>query len=192
MAIKKVTISAIFYAQLVQNRFYLETVDSTLDERGVALDVKTHWFPIYRNLMIEDVRWFDITVQSVGGGAQLVHHEPISIGGGQLTETQTTPFACGVLLFGTGLAGKKFHGRMYSPGPRGGDFQKGFLTPGGVDLYTSVTSQLQANYCDDATSQRPVRLVIHGENESHDTRVTTITARSTYGVQRRRNVGVGQ
>lgn len=195
MAIKKVVLSAIYLGQLCQNRMWVNTLDNADDERDVALLFRDFWMPEYRKLCLEDVRWFDISVSSSNNLNPLVHHEPVSIGGGQLTEAVKIPFACGVLQLHTGLAGRRNRGRIYTIGPRGGDFQNGFISPQGVILYQGVANALKEKFANPAIGAGFVQLVIHGEpesGESHDTPVIDIVAKSTMGVQRRRNVGVGQ
>lgn len=192
MAIKRVTLSATMYGQLLQNRFYVDVLDGQLDERAVAVDIRGNFMPHYRNLTVEDVRWFDIAVQSVGGPANLVHHEPVSIGGGQLTEAHLDPFATWVIQLQTGLAGRKFRGRMYAPTPRAGDFRLGFMTPQGEALANAVLGPLNNLYTTDSQANHPIRFVIHGETEAHDTHVEQFVMRTTKGVQRRRNINVGR
>lgn len=192
MSIKLVTLSMRQYGQLNQNRLYFSVPDGGLDEAQLAAHIRDNWITHYKVMMVNDVQFFNVNVRSVGQGQNLSFDLPVAVNGQQTPEPQRAPFASWVILLNTGLAGRKFRGRIYAPGMRQGDFQLGVITAGGVQLAELALTQLNLNFTSVATNPAAT-LVIHGEGgEPHDTAVSHMSVRSTMGVQRRRNIGVGQ
>jgi len=190
MPIKKVTFSMRQFGQLNQNRVYFNDHETGFTDEQLANHLNTHWVDNVKVMQHSNIQWFEIAVQGVGAGAQQAFRLAINKFGNQTPETQTIPFASWVILLSTGLAGRKFRGRIYVPGARQGDFQLGIITAGGVTLSNITLAALNDKFTISGPNSL-VYVVIHGEQESHDTGVQNFQVRSTLGCQRRRNIGVG-
>lgn len=188
MAIFRVLISGTCYAQLNQNRFYCRSDVENDSPFDIAQIVKANWINQVRVPLTNQTIFQSIQVTKLGGLTLESHTEPISITGAQGGNDQMVPFTCWVLKFETGLGGRKFRGRCYLGPVQAGFFTFGVLNGQGILHWNETLLNLNAAWTNDDSR---LRMVIHGEGEAHDTSVIQISLRSTMGVQRRRNIGVG-
>jgi hypothetical protein len=188
MPIWKAVISGTFYGQLWQNRIYVKNIDDKTEEL-VAFAVRDFWVQKIRATQIADVFYTNIQVTRVSQLQPLAFTLATPLQGAQAPNTGLMPYSCWVVQLRTGLAGKKFRGRVYVPVPMPGHTFLGQITAAGLAFWNQTLLDLNAFWVDQTIEG--YKLVIHGELEAHDTEVTHIQLRPSTGVQRRRNIGVG-
>ncbi|HKY46332.1 MAG TPA: hypothetical protein VJM50_24780 [Pyrinomonadaceae bacterium] len=189
MPIYRCVISALVYAQLHQNRIYVRSIDA-LTEQQVANHIDASWVENIRQPLTNQTQFMNIAVTKVSDPALGAFSKPIQKFGAQGGNEQMIPFVCWKLRFLTGLAGRKFRGRCYVGPIQAGFTSFGVVNGAGIAHWNATLAALRANFIG-SNPATGLNLIIHGEQEAHDTTVTDIQLSTQVGVQRRRNIGVG-
>lgn len=190
MPVVKIVISGTLYGQLVQNRLHM-IGESFQNVAEVAAHIKNSWLNTVKLWQTSSLRYTSIAVSELTEGVTQQHVEVINVLGGQSPENQSTSFACAVLKFQTGLAGRKFRGRYYAAAPRMGATEFGQFHVDEFNRWKVQIDILKGLFTGPEGGSTGLGLIIRGSAPFHDTRVTDIALRPTLGVQRRRNIGVG-
>jgi hypothetical protein len=190
MAIRRVVLSGTFYAQLWQNRFHVDTDPPTLTDEEVCNHFKVNWVNRIRNLQDNDIKYTSVSSQAVGPGGVSGFTLPLTETGALSPSNQSFTFACWVLQLRTDLVGRRFRGRVYVPGVHLGYHQEGRVNAPGLAAWNLELPVLTERFIQGGEFA-DIWLVIRGETESHNTVVRNIQLRSVLGMQRRRNIGVG-
>lgn len=191
MAQWRVIISATVYGQLCQNVLnFLTDVGFGTDEEDVKDNVLAQWVSEVRNVQNANTIYTTIGVQRIDVLQPL---QVFSISGtvGSLAGAAAPTFTCGVFSIRTASAGRAGHGRFYMFGVHMESILTGALHPAAYAQYQTVAANLTTRFCTGGT--QPLLLgVTSRTNPVADFKGSTvILARQIFGVQRRRNIGVG-
>lgn len=189
MSVHRITLTGNARGRTVQNVFHMHNQDGTLTDEQIAQEILTQWLPQVKrrsgpgcNFTFLEVRRVDnlnppspyITQVNVTGTGSNFNHPQV---------------VCEKLRFQTALAGKRNRGRYYIPlVGQHGDLNDVVNAPAMVIL-TEVCQILTDRFC--KSSGGPIGLCIwHRDTRTH-TMCTSIIPSATYGIQRRRNFGIG-
>jgi len=189
MPIFEVTFAGQMYGQTWNNVCHFNSGEGAVSPQEVAAVLNSEWVDQMKTFQTNDVKWFTIQVKKISAGPQEQFTLAINKFGGQAGEPQSNTFVAGVIQKHTGLAGRKFRGRIYVPGIRRGGTSLGIFQDFELTNWNNICGQLMTRFCDPASTG--LRLIIHGEGESHDTPVVQLAMRPIIGVMRTRNIGVG-
>ncbi len=190
MSIIRVVISATILGQKVQNVLHFNNPDGALNNLAVKDELVGNFIPVLQNLQNNGLSYASLSVQ------QLTPLQPIEVfsitgaGTGSLAGAPAHPSLCGLFSIRTGTAGRRGHGRFYMFGVHGDSVSNGVVQSGAFGAYVNAATTLTGRY--NATGTRPLQLGVCSRANPDDFKVmTALIARPTFGIQRRRNIGVG-
>jgi len=190
MPIWRAIISGTLFAQLVQNRIWLQG-ETFQEAEEVADQIDNNWINPMKLFQHNGVKYLSIQVQSFGEAVNTSFTKSINKTGGQTEETQGFSFSCGLIRFNSALAGRRGRGRYYVAGHRQGATQLGRFQQSELDLWAQQLAIISTNFLGDS-SATGLALLIRGEEPNvHNTLVTQMQMTPIIRVQRRRNLGVG-
>lgn len=191
MGLWKVVISGTFFSNLCQNVLYFEKRNGT---QGTEVELKnelqTNWIPIFQQLQNNAFLYTTLSVQDLGPPAKPAVIFSLVGMAGALSGAPAHSVLAGLFSLRTNVGGRKGHGRFYMPGVHGQSVLNNVLQPGAFNQYVASAVSLSARYGEPGSG--PYRLILRSHGPEHtETRVTDIVVRQTFGIQRRRNTGVG-
>jgi hypothetical protein len=193
MAIIRITISGIYYQQRCQNVLHFrqaDYVDSLLDP--FLIDIRDVWVEQQRFLQNIGYQYTTIVGQKVSPPADLAHLLDISTKTGTNTGAGAVSTISLLWTFRTADPTHRGRGRMYLGGVHGQTPLNGLVHPTIVSSMGTVATAWMNRYGPSGTSAFDLVVGPHGNHPDSDYReVTSVVARSYFGVQRRRNIGVG-
>lgn len=192
MSLHRVKLSALIYGQTHQNVLHFANPDGALTDQEIALLIRDNWINNVKSEVTDDLIWNQISVKNLG--SQVAEYSlTIAIPGGQGTSIKEAPTLCFVLQLKTALAGRHGHGRVYQSGVHPTRQLSGIITNEQLILWTNKLTLVKAALCTPNPTTGLTMVVNRQGNvlESGGTPVTDIVVRSSLGVQRRRNYGVG-
>lgn len=191
MANFRVTVTGKLLGQLLQNVFFLAGGEGQWTHQSVK-DYIVQWYVgTLRPVQQSGFTWEIVDVRNDGPGPQPVSSFTI----GPLAGTGTGNGIANPMAFiiqkRTGLTGRHNRGRIYMPGPLANHTSNGVINSAGVTAFNNVLAALNANFAT-AASQSHLRMVLCSTvQNATPPEVTHFLLAPTMGVQRRRNVGVG-
>jgi len=190
MPIWRVLISGTIFAQLWQNRIWVQG-ESFQEAEEICDQIDTGWVNHIKLFQHSGVKYLSISAQSFGEAVNTSFTKSINKTGGQTEETQGLSFSCGLIRFNSALAGRRGRGRYYVAGHRQGATQLGRFVQTELDLWAQQLAIISGNFLGD-TPATGINLLIRGEEPNvHNTLVTQMQMTPIIRVQRRRNLGVG-
>jgi hypothetical protein len=194
MSYHRVTLTALYWGQTIQNVVHVENVNGALTSEQIAGNFLNFWLPGVRPIQLTILRYFEIRVASIRNPnppASFVL--PVNLTGTGPSGESESAMAFKI-RFGTGLAGRKHRGRYYIAG-----YSNSWLVAGGSISASGQTAlqtfcnTIRDNWCVGGAQKIPnLTLVIdHKDPNVTPTPVTTVSFSSTLAVQRRRNLLVG-
>lgn len=189
--IARVTLTGTYHGQTCQNVFHMFRDNATTAElQDLPAMLIADWINLIRPQQINTFKWIDVMVQQLspnfGQAIRVAINHPGAIGG-----SSGLPSVLSVILsFRTGTPGKTGRGRVYISGLKADAFADNVLTPDYLNLWTTIANSLDERWAFGGTF--PWRLGIAPRSDPTAFKnVTLITPRAVFGVQRRRNTGVG-
>lgn len=190
--IDRVICTGRIFSQRCQNVLHFDRANSNWTEVEYVNNILSDWLLFIRQLQNNNFQWTQISVQlgvsEVNPGVPLVFDISNQLGG--LSGKPAPSFVAGILSLRTGFAGRSGRGRIYLPGIHDDSIANGQLEAGALQAFVNNCNTLKLRWC--SGGSKPVRLVVWSRNRDDGPReVVNILPRQVFGIQRRRNIGVG-
>lgn len=190
MALWQVTLTGTILAQKCQNVLHFFREQDDMDNASIRNEFTSNWLPIVRNLQNASWAWTTIGVQQLEPVTEPLEVFVVTNQSGSLSGTMAPTVLAGLFSLRTGFAGRSGRGRFYLPGVHGASVLNSILEPNAFSAYQTRANDLLNRY--GAQGAGPLRLVVASRGpERTFHQVTAIVVRQTFGIQRRRNIGVG-
>lgn len=191
MALWRVIVTAKVFDQTCQNVLHFTTdVGFGTDPEDVKDNVLAQWVAEVRNIQNSLCIYQTIGVQQIDTPQPM---QVYSIAGtvGALSGAMAPSFIAGVLSIRTAVPGRAGHGRVYVYGIHQDSISNGVFQSGAFAAFQTIAANLTTRF--NASGTQPLELgVTSRSNPVTDFKsCTTIVAKQVFGVQRRRNIGVG-
>lgn len=191
MPVYRVISRGLFYNQVCENVLHFAR-DDGIPEDQVAEIIRTSWWPTLRSMQNEHFAWSQVLVQNLDiQGAPMTQFIFPAQNGTLLGKGSHPSLA---ILFSTraACAGRHCHGRIYIPGVHEEGVLNGAVEPGYQSLITQFAGLMVQRFAHGGSDNRGLELVIVNRKQvSNFKSVVQIVPRFTFGIQRRRNIGVG-
>lgn len=194
MSHHRVTISGVWYLQTFQNVLHFRNLDGLLSPQAIANDVLTNWVNRFKQRQVSSLKYTNILVQNEDNPNLAPFSLAIDVPGTHFNEDRMPSFTCLVLKKLTERAGRHGRGRVYLAGPSTDDAQVGIMTSSFIAGFKTVClDPAKASYVGPGHTSA---LDLCVREEAPDGTfvyhpLIDLQLRNTYGVQRRRNIGVG-
>lgn len=197
MSVERVTITALYYGQKVQNVLNFENPDGGLTPLQVCTEIKDNWIGSTTNVGIHawvgnHIQWVQVACQTRASVLPAPTTLTIAINGQQSGSNQEYSPMCIILKFSTAIAGRRGRGRSYIPGILNGFSTNGLVNSTFHSFADTALNALNARYKSGGSG--PITLLVgprDGVARADYLAVTNIQASTFFGVQRRRNIGFG-
>lgn len=190
MSIMRVVFDAIVLGQKCQNVVHFSNPDGAVSDIGIRDELVANWIPILRNVQNAGCSWVQVSIQRVSAPATTASIFPLSGQNGSLSGAAAPPVLSGLFSIRTTVPGRHGHGRFYLFGLHQDSILNGAFHPDALAAYVTRANSLVARYKAGGTG--PIILgVAPRADPSAFLSCTSIVVRPTFGVQRRRNIGVG-
>jgi len=193
MSVWQVTVSGLMYSQVIQNVFAVSQSGSTLTELQVAALIDTWWVDVVRTAQVNDLVYNDVRVKLISPSAGPPQHLTINKPGTLFGFNQSISFVAIILRLKTAVAGKRGRGRLYMVGYESGQNVQDGLGPNALNLWNAKVNILKTNFLG-ATPSSGLNIGVMKRTQTDFTNfigAVDIQLRQQFGVQRRRNAGVG-
>lgn len=196
MSLNRVTITALFYGQTVQNVFYLQNPDGATTMSDVATRVYTDFIGStgvkgIKHIASSQVNWISVKVEEVSLTPPSPFILAISRAGDLPPTAYINPAGCFILQLRTALAGRHGHGRIYIPGVTPNFMTNGLRGPDADAYIVQFLPDLKTAWL--AATNPDLYLVVHrkGNDPTEHIQCTDLQISTHIGIQRRRMPGVG-
>jgi hypothetical protein len=190
MSIHRVVLTGIYLGQKCQNVVHINNPDGALTNLAIKNEFNAQFITPLRNLQNNQAAWTQLAVRTVGLGPPGPEEIFIISGNGSLAGTGATPVLAGVFSIRTGVAGPHGHGRFYLWGVHGASVVNGQFESGAFTAYQGAAVAIENRWKTGGTG--PLDLGVAPRNaEELFIPMTSLVVRNIFGVQRRRNFGVG-
>jgi hypothetical protein len=190
MSTMRITLAGTIFDQRCVNVLHFNNPDGGLSHVQIRDVLIAQWLFHVRDIQNVNFVWRDMTVQKVDGTPDTPTVFPLSDQQGALTGTAAHPSLAALFSVRTAFAGRKGRGRFYVPGVHQESVLNGRVHPNAVIAYNTVANDLVARF--GASGSQAIKLVVCPRIDPTDIHTcVTILARSVFGIQRRRNIGVG-
>lgn len=176
--------------QKMQNVLHFSDQGTAVTEQEMSLLMENSFIGIIRNLQNNGFRWRQIAVSYNGGsGFSVPSIRDVDIPG-VLSGASAHPSICGLFSLRTSVPGRHGRGRFYMPGVHNESVANGVHEPFSFTGYVSRAGDLRNVFAVGGSSN--IRMVVQNRlSNAPGPLVTNIIARNEWGIQRRRNIGVG-
>jgi len=192
MTIERVTLYSISLGQHYQNVLHFLNPDGATSHFNISEELKPNWISVIRNVQNNQLTWYQIDVQRVDIAGQPIDRFPMDAAAGSLSGNIAPAVLCPLVSIRTGVGGRTGHGRVYMPGLHGASVANGGWESGALAAWAAKVALLQARYKSGGTA--PITLGVYPRNVHDSTAfksATSLVLQNIFGVQRRRNIGVG-
>jgi hypothetical protein len=190
--IYKAVISGSYYAQLVQNVMHFEGDDSITSEALLCTDLRDNWVDQIRGLQNIGFQYSQITAQKMLPIATPPVALDITDRQGTLSGAGSLSFVAAIFRFRTATPTRKGRGRYYMGGVHGETVLNGVMHPTASGFFNTVAGLLITHW--GAGGGSNFNLMVgprHSTNIADYLEVQSIQVPPIFGVQRKRNIGVG-
>jgi hypothetical protein len=190
MAIVRIIFDGLILGQRCQNVLHFSNPGGAGSDIAIRDELLAHWVPILRNIQNEHLSWTAVSIQTLTPTMTTATVFPLSGQVGSLAGAAAPPPLCGLFSIRTGVAGRHGHGRFYLFGVHQESVENGVLQSGAFGAYQTAANSLVARY--NASGSGPIILGVAPRGSPSDwIACIDIVVRPTFGIQRRRNIGVG-
>jgi len=190
MRVFRVVITGIVLAQRCQNVLHFIDNSDSKTEDNVKDEINANFRNQLTNLQNFNMNYSDMSVQIIHPAIQPMVLYPLTGQHGALSGAPAPPVLCALFSIRTATAGRHGHGRFYMFGVHGESVLNGIVEPGAYSAYQTAAANLTNRFKSGGTG--PIQLaVVPRNNPSAAKPCTAIVVRQQFGIQRRRNIGVG-
>ena len=192
MSILRVTTTAFRYGQAHQNVLHFNNPDGATPLATAATDVRDNWVNKVTIHLASTLRYLNILVQDITNPAEPAVSLAIDRLGQSFGDTTFASFACMVFKLQTDFGGRHGRGRVFLGGMAANFMTDGILNSGYIiNVNNDIVAPIMARFGPSGTSNLELGVLQRGGGGPTLHPVQSIQVRSTMGVQRRRNIGVG-
>jgi hypothetical protein len=190
MGLWRATISGTFYDQVCQNVLHFHAADAPNQGEALTIELRDHWMIEMQSCQNQNFSWRRIAVQDITTSGNPVLVTDIAPIAGILTGAGAHPSLAVVFSLRTAIPTKAGRGRFYMPGVHGQSILNGRVEPNAQIVFNGAATNLLARYGPSASSAFSLKVVPRSDPSAHK-QVINILARGVFGIQRKRNIGVG-
>lgn len=189
MSIFRVTLTASLLDQRIQNVLHFQDAPLTDNtEAMVRQEMIDGWLPILRNVQNANFKTVAIKVHNIWPVLKVPVETTVSNQQGSLAGDPAPPFVAALFSIRTNHPGRAGRGRFYMCGVHKESMANG--KNAAMSSYIPRANDLILKYCDNGTAG--IRLCVASRTNPNGAHVATnIIVREIWGIQRRRNIGVG-
>lgn len=197
MSVDRITITALYASQQMENVFHVVNTDGFMTLSQVADEIESWWIGdvVNRGIhawVVNSVVWVKIQVQEVSPTTSTPFVKVVNRPGQQAGSNELVPFACVILKFQTETAGRTGRGRQYVPTIANGFHTNGLINATFHTYADTAIGNLRDRFLFGGAGNGPLYLVICPRNNpANYKKVISINASAFIGCQRRRNIGFG-
>jgi len=192
MSIYRVTLTASFRGMIVQNVLHFDQHDSGITGATITEIIRDQWMDQFRGFSVDQVIWTNIGATQVTPSVGLTTNLAVSItGNANATSAGDHPCICEKIRVQTATPGKTGRGRIFCPVASLFGHNLGILNPATIAARNVKLATLMSRFPDDDPPFGITFGIAPRDNPSAFKPATTMFCDSKYGIQRRRNIGVG-
>ena len=190
MAIWKVVNSGLILGQRVQNVLHFITATTPFTETDVYNEFTANWMAPLRNLQNNGLSYTELAVQRIDSSGFALIQFPITGTNGALSGAAAPPVLCGLFSIRTAASGRAGHGRFYMFGVHQDSVLNGVIESGAYAAYQGVAVNLTNRFKQGGTGPMVLGVCPRSAPTNFKSMVSVVVRRQ-FGIQRRRNIGVG-
>lgn len=192
MSIMRCTITGIYLAQKCQNVLHFNNPDGALSHINIFDELAANYWGVIRNFMNNQAAFTELRVQKIDGVPDTPSVFPISGVAGSLSGGGAPSFLCGLVRIKTASSGRHAHGRIYQWGVHGESVSNGIFQSGAWADWQTRWTTVQNRYKTGGSGPITLGVIKRGSVTTSDFYpMTALVVPQIFGVQRRRNIGVG-
>lgn len=191
MSTERVTITATFFGQTIQNVIHCNNPDGALTGPQVAAEFRDNWINNVRTQQCQSLVYRSVLVQRLPALANVPYTLGVSIAG-VFGDDPMHPCLCMIFRLHTQRAGKHGRGRLYIAGNRGTGTvgAAGLVNAGNLAVWVALAATLEARFKSGGSG--PLTIGVWDKSAGGTlSLIDGITCPNRVGIQRRRNIGVG-
>jgi len=169
---------------------HFATGSGTFTETDVYNEFTANWMAPLRNLQNNGLSYTELAVQRIDPPVGALIQFPIVGTNGVLSGAAAPPVLCGLFSIRTAASGRSGHGRFYMFGVHGESVANGVVESGAYAAYQGVAVNLTNRFKQGGTGPM-VLVVLPRTNPTNYKAMVSVVVRRQFGIQRRRNIGVG-
>lgn len=190
MSIHRVTLTATYFNQRIQNVLHFKMLDGAMTDAQILDEVKTNFVQQLKALQNIGLLYQTISTQRISGNPSVPSILSIVGFTGDLAGPGYHPSIAGIFSIRTAMFGRHGHGRFYLGGVHGQSVLNGVFETNAFAAYTVKAGLLTSRYKVAGTG--PLILGVMPPNQPNNfVDMTELRVMPTFGIQRRRNIGVG-
>jgi hypothetical protein len=190
MSVVRVVMTGTMLGQRMQNVLHFLNPDGALSNFAISEELKPNWITVLRSAQNNTLAWTQITVQKVDAPAGPIDVFPITAAPGSLVGEPAPTALCPLVSIRTQTPGRAGHGRFYIFGMHRESILNGQFQPDALNFYKVQVAQIENRY--KAGGSGPITLGVCSRANPGDIKLmTALIVRPIFGIQRRRNIGVG-
>src|SRR6266478_6455767 len=190
MSVMRVIMDGLYLAKKCQNVLHFNNPDGASSHENIRDELIAHWLPILRNMQNNGLSYTQVSIQTVSSPPDVASLFPLSGQSGALSGAGAPSVLCGLFSIRTSFPGRHGHGRFYSFGVHQDSVLNGVFQSGALAAYVTAANSLVDRYKTGGTG--PITLVVCPRADPSSFHpMTAIIVRPVFGIQRRRNIGVG-
>lgn len=193
MSIWRVTLTAAFRGMLMQNVLHFNDKDSGITPQTVCEKMRDVWIPEWKFFSVDQVIWINIAATVIHPALGITQNLAVNIPcTGNATAATDHPSICEKVKVQTATPGRHGRGRIYAPCASLAGGNVGVVN---VATLNSRNARLQTLLNHFGDGSPPLEGIVYGIIDRHNPGAfhpaISMTLDSKYGLQRRRNIGVG-
>jgi len=183
-------IRATYLNQMVQNVLHFSAPDNQFTNAQINDIVKTLFIIQVKALQNEHLLYQTLETRRIAPNANVVTVESLLGFTGDLAGVGAHPVIAAIFTIQTATPGRHGHGRFYMGGVHQESILNGVVEPNAFAAYSTKAGIITTRFGPNATSG--INLGVKQQHPSNNfIAMQQLIARSVFGVQRRRNIGVG-
>jgi hypothetical protein len=158
----------------------------------VIAKTRDDWLPTLRNIQNANFNWFQVAGQKVSEPKSDLRIVNFPNQPGSLSGPGAHPSLAILMSLRAACAGRRCRGRIYVPGVHGESVSEGQVQVGAFVAFSNVAGLIMTRFHHNGSDFRGIELVIAPRSDPTQFKVVTqVIPRQQFGIQRRRNIGVG-
>lgn len=189
--IRRATCFCIAYGQSCNIVPHFLVFDIANDYPAIIAELRANFLTYLLPLQYTSAVWNRVDIKNMNIPAQSTFSQAIVPLSGNGQATGAGPVMGALFSLQTGFGVRSKRGRIFIPGTNTGLSTTGTLSSSLTTTANNVINNIKNRYVDGGNNLGPMRLVVWSRKNNDFTSVTNIALRPNFGVQRRRNIGIG-
>lgn len=192
MAIVRITLTAAFRGMTVQNVLHFDNHDSGILPTTHCATIRDQWMDEYKFFSVNQVIWINIAYTPLTPALGVTTNLAINIAGASnATDSRDHPVISEKIRIQTATAGRAGRGRIYAPVASLFGGNVGVVEAATITARNARLATLMSRFGGPSPSTGLTLGIAPRGNPGNFKPATSMFLASTYGIQRRRNIGVG-